>query len=116
MGLLKGMICIITGASSGIGAATARMVAREGGSVVLVARRINRLLILKEELNLPEDSRVSLLSLTTEGHEKVNHINAFLNDVHHQVLLQIAPDQRKAVLTNLDILKASMEAVKEMMV
>jgi hypothetical protein len=32
------------------------------------------------------------------------------------VLLQIAPDQRKTVLTNLDILKASMEAVKEMMV
>ena len=63
----------------------------------------------------PEDSRISLLSLTLEGHEKLNHINEFLNDVHHQVLLQIAPDQRKAVLTNLDILKASMEAVKEMM-
>jgi hypothetical protein len=30
--------------------------------------------------------------------------------------MQMAPDQRKAALTNLDILKASMEAVKEMMV
>ena len=64
----------------------------------------------------PEDSRVSLLSLTPEGHEKINQINEFLKDVHQQALLQIAPDQRKAVLTNLDILKASMEAVKEMMV
>jgi hypothetical protein len=36
--------------------------------------------------------------------------------MHHQVLFQIAPDQRKAVLTNLDILKASMEAAKEMMI
>ncbi|MDH3876096.1 MAG: MarR family transcriptional regulator, partial [Desulfobacteraceae bacterium] len=71
---------------------------------------------LVQRIKDPEDSRVSLLSLTSEGHEKVNHINRFLNDVHHQVLLQIAPDQRKAVLTNLDILKASMEAVKEMMV
>jgi DNA-binding MarR family transcriptional regulator len=70
---------------------------------------------LIQRIKDPEDSRVSLLSLTPQGHEKVNQINAFLKDVHHQVLLQIAPDQRKAVLTNLDILKASMEAVKEMM-
>jgi DNA-binding MarR family transcriptional regulator len=70
---------------------------------------------LIQRIKDPEDSRVSLLSLTPQGHEKVYQINAFLKDVHHQILLQIAPDQRKAVLTNLDILKASMEAVKEMM-
>jgi hypothetical protein len=40
----------------------------------------------------------------------------FLKDLHGQVLSQMAPDQRQAMLTNLDILKASMEAVKEMMV
>jgi hypothetical protein len=39
-----------------------------------------------------------------------------MQDVHGQVLSQMAPDQRKAVLTNLDILEASMEAVKDMMV
>lgn len=71
---------------------------------------------LVQRIKDPEDSRVSLLSLTPEGHKKLNHINMFLQDLHHQILLQIAPDQRKAVLTNLDILKASMEAVKEMMV
>ncbi len=71
---------------------------------------------LVQRIKDPEDSRVSLLSLTPVGHKKLSHINEFLQDVHHQVLLQIAPDQRKAVLTNLDILKASMEAVKEMMV
>ena len=71
---------------------------------------------LLQRIKDPEDSRVSLLSLTPLGHKKVYQINAFLKDMHHQVLLQIAPDQRKAVLTNLDILKASMEAVKEMMV
>jgi len=71
---------------------------------------------LVQRIKDPEDARVSLLSLTPEGHKKLNHINMFLQDLHHQILLQIAPDQRKAVLTNLDILKASMEAVKEMMV
>ena len=64
----------------------------------------------------PEDSRVSLLSLTPVGNQKLNEINEFLQDVHYQVLRQITPEQRKAVLTNLDILKASMEAVKEMMI
>jgi hypothetical protein len=32
------------------------------------------------------------------------------------VLSQMAPEQRKAVLSNLEVLKASMEAVKELMV
>ena len=64
----------------------------------------------------PEDSRVSLLSLTSDGQKKLNEINAFLEEVHYQVLLQMAPDQRMAMLTNLDMLKASMEAVKELMV
>ena len=64
----------------------------------------------------PEDSRVKLLSLTAEGQKKINEIKQFMEDVHGQVLSQMAPDQRKAMLTNLDILKASMEAVKDMMV
>lgn len=87
----------------------------------VVKSRVSKIIegLLKKKLiqriKDPEDSRVSLLSLTVKGHKKLNDINMFLNDVHHQVLLQIAPDQRKAVLTNLDILKASMEAVKEMM-
>jgi len=64
----------------------------------------------------PEDSRVNLLSLTSAGQKKLNEINQFMEDVHGQVLTQMAPDQRKAMLTNLDILKASMEAVKDLMV
>ena len=71
---------------------------------------------LIQRIKDPEDSRISLLSLSPEGQKKLNEINYFLENVHHQVLSQMAPDQRMAMLTNLDILKASMEAVKEMMV
>jgi len=71
---------------------------------------------LIQRIKDPEDSRISLLSLTAAGNEKLNEINEFLKEVHYQVLSQITPEQRKTVLTNLDILKASMEAVKEMMV
>ena len=71
---------------------------------------------LIQRIKDPEDSRVSLLSLTPTGQKKLHEINDFSKVVHFEVLSQMAPDQRKAMLTNLDILKASMEAVKEMMV
>jgi cyclopentanol dehydrogenase len=38
-GRIEGKVCIITGASSGIGEAAARLFAKEGGKVVLAARR-----------------------------------------------------------------------------
>ena len=72
--------------------------------------------ILPQKASPIEDSRVQLLSLTPEGQKKINEINVFIENVYSQVLSQIAPDQRQTMLTNLDILKASMEAVKEMMV
>jgi short-subunit dehydrogenase len=48
----KGKLAIVTGASSGIGAATARQLARAGMQVVLVARRRERLDTLAEQIRM----------------------------------------------------------------
>ena len=48
-GKLEGKVAIITGASAGIGQASARALAREGARLVLTARRPDRLAALIDE-------------------------------------------------------------------
>ena len=48
---IKGLVVIVTGASSGIGDATARKFGRAGAKVVLVARRLDRLETLAKDID-----------------------------------------------------------------
>ncbi|MHA6909703.1 SDR family oxidoreductase [Ralstonia pseudosolanacearum] len=53
---IKDKVVVITGASSGLGEATARALAAAGAKVVLGARRVDRLEALATELGISEDS------------------------------------------------------------
>jgi len=55
---IKDKVVVITGASSGLGEATARHLAEEGAKVVLGARRLDRLRALANELSLGEGAVV----------------------------------------------------------
>jgi NADP-dependent 3-hydroxy acid dehydrogenase YdfG len=55
---IQGKVVVITGASSGLGEAAARRLARDGAKLLLGARRVERLHALAQELSLGDEASV----------------------------------------------------------
>ncbi|HZM42483.1 MAG TPA: SDR family NAD(P)-dependent oxidoreductase, partial [Acidimicrobiales bacterium] len=66
IGVLDGTVALVTGASSGIGHATARALAGEGAAVALVARRVERLDELAAEIDKAGGRAVVVAADVTE--------------------------------------------------
>ena len=86
----EGKVVLITGASSGIGAALAREFAREGAHTVLLARRVERVQALAQELSA--DGRRSL---------------ALAGDVTQQGDVELAVELAQKELGHLDVVVAN---------
>ena len=68
---------------------------------------------LVERIDDPRDARVKLLSLSASGEKLSEEIDAFNRGVHRELLLQLTMDERKSMLSHLELLRSAMEAVKE---
>lgn len=67
---------------------------------------------LVESTDDPNDARVKLIGLTQEGQRKSKELGAMVTDLHQRLLLEFEPEQRKMVISCLEVLRSSMEAVK----
>ncbi|ORZ00103.1 hypothetical protein BCR43DRAFT_451931 [Syncephalastrum racemosum] len=74
MGRLQGKNVMITGASAGIGEATAREFAKEGANLILAARRGDRLDALKAELSKAHNIEVHAVTLDLRDTKQINAV------------------------------------------
>ena len=71
MASVKDKIVLVTGASSGIGEACARVFAQEGAALIWAARRLERLQALAAELTQTFDSKIQVLELDVRDRTQV---------------------------------------------
>jgi NADP-dependent 3-hydroxy acid dehydrogenase YdfG len=77
--MIENKVVLITGASSGIGAATAKLLASQGAKVVLGARREDKLAALSDEIN-------------NDGGQAVYRVTDVTKPVDNENLVQLAKD------------------------
>ena len=82
---INGKTVLITGASSGIGAACAKEFARYGANLVLAARRVERLEQLKDDLQSEFDVKIFVIGMDVTNSKQVATALNHLPDAIQQI-------------------------------
>jgi NADP-dependent 3-hydroxy acid dehydrogenase YdfG len=78
---LEGTVALVTGASSGIGEATARALAAEGAKVAVAARRLERLERLAEEIGKGGHTALAIESDITEQEQAIAAVERTVDEL-----------------------------------
>ena len=91
--VLDGKVCIITGAGSGIGKATAHQMAYEGAKIALVGRTFSKVNVVKSELEsegvtcepfgLDVSDQRAVKKMVAEVIQKFGRVDILLNNAGH---------------------------------
>lgn len=126
---LKDRVAIVTGASSGAGEGIARELAREGASVVLAARRMERLETLAREIAAEGGTALALRAdvsnpieaeaLVAATHERFGRVDVLVNDAGVMLNGPVAEvsvaDLERMIATNVTGLVAACRAAVPVM-
>jgi len=98
---VEGKVVVITGASSGLGAATARLLAAQGASVVLGARRAERLESLAKEIKADGGKALAVATDVTDRSQVQKLVDAAVKEfgrvdvmLNNAGLMPLAPLER----------------------
>ena len=109
---MKNKVCIITGASSGIGKALAFEAASQDAKLVLASRNITELDLIKKQL---EEKGCEVMTIKTDVSSEVDCQNLIEKTVQHfgtiDILINNAGISMRAIFeeTNVDVLKRLMD-------
>jgi DNA-binding MarR family transcriptional regulator len=68
---------------------------------------------LVKQIDDPKDARIKLISRTPKGLNKSEEIGSFQGELHRKILFEMDAEERKNMLSYLELLRSAMEAVKE---
>ncbi|CTQ67537.1 SDR family oxidoreductase [Roseibium alexandrii] len=90
---LKDQTVVVVGASSGIGAATARLASELGANLILVSRSLNKLEAVRLALPLPDKARS--IAVDYLNRDDLGKAFAEVEAVHHVVIPAVADENKK---------------------
>lgn len=117
-GILAGTAALVTGASSGIGAATARALAAQGAAVALVARRADRLDELKADIESAAGTALAVPADVTNAEQVAAAVQRTIGElgrldtvVNNAGLMRMAPATEAPLQDWDDLVRVNVQGV-----